>query len=153
MSAGLGLTELELDIMTNPLRNFREGIFPILVGTLPQDAGQYGTSENEGDIVLLFPTSDAARPETEQGQQLVGIDIIVLISLRKRYDDAALSPDTNGSKAAIEQALDEVIRLLKGYKPSCCPCARPIFFVGHRLFPPDNGLWRVEVSFRLERYI
>jgi hypothetical protein len=153
MSKGLGLTELELDIMTNPLSHFRESIFPVPVGTLPQEAGQYSTLQNEGDVILLFPTSQASPPEAQQGQQLVGIDIIVLISLRKRYDDASLSPDANGSKAAIEQALDEVIALLKDYKPSCCPCVRPIFFVGHRLFPPDNGLWRVEASFRLERYI
>lgn len=143
--------QLEIAIAAR-LQPLRELISPIRVGTLPGQAQSFTEIENSGDVTVLIPSSDAARPEVPGGCQTITSDIQVVVSLPHRF-----APENSNQGIAINRATlsivkEKCITLLKGYIPPDL-CAQPIWYKGSRLYPPNNNLWTEELYFQCQHLL
>lgn len=129
------LAELDLAIAQR-LQPLRDALSPdgVLVRTLPDSVGEYGSQSLAGDVVTLFK-SGKAKASTLPGLviQETALTLRVLVNLPNLYT-------TNG----VYEVYELVVSLLLGYKP---PRAKDKISLDRWDFFREDSHWTIEIDF------
>jgi|GEM_PF-2517644 hypothetical protein len=140
MALELSVLELAIAHRLDPLRQALKE-YGIPIACLPKEAGVYSVEEM-GAISIYIPNASGVSDPNSMTAQDADINVVVNVSLGKRYQDAP------GEKDVLEYVCDQIIGLLLGFFPFEVEIMkRPMYFKSYELFRPNGDRWEGQLQF------